>query len=260
MHRSEQLVDREIAGPEKSAATTRPQYLPSRFESAGRLPAAGKGFNNPYRQKLLEYPGRVFLFVDRDADRLALDTMVIYQIKTNAGIEVEIGSGSGAHLIGKAASDPSAVCIGFELRFKRAVRTIEKSQAAGVENTFVINADGREFDRLFPDSSLRKIYVNFPDPWEKKRQRKHRMLDRGLLDRAARALVAGGSLEVKTDHLEYFREFVAIALEDSRYENFGLTEDLYSSEWLVGNIPTEFENLFTAQGIRICRIGLRLKG
>lgn len=242
-----------------SAAPRVKRVLPSRFESAGRLPAAGKGFVNPYRLRLLDFPGRVFTFLDREEDRQALDRLIFSQLSGGWPIEAEIGSGSGAHLIGRGALDPQAVCIGFELRFKRAVRTIEKSSAAGVANTYVLNIDGRNFDRLFPDGVLSKVFVNFPDPWEKKRQRKHRMLDRGLLDRAVRALKPGGSLEVKTDHLEYFREFAAIALADPRFEILGLTEDLEQSDFAGGNIPTEFEKLFTAQGIKICRLEARLR-
>lgn len=224
----------------------------TKFQSAGRR------FINPYRLRVLDHPGRVFNFVDPVADQAAIKDIAASRRAAGGSLVVEIGSGSGGHLIGLAARELNGSYFGFELRFKRAVRTIEKSTAAGIDRTYVLNIDGREFSEFFEPASVDAIYVNFPDPWEKKRQRKHRMLNAQFLDRAAVCLKPDGFISVKTDHAEYFCEFLPILQNDRRFEILESTEDLDNSPYFGGNIATEFELLFRSQGLAICYLKARL--
>ena len=167
------------------------------------------------------------------------------------GICVEIGSGSGGHLIELASRNPQNLYFGFELRFKRVFRTAEKAEKLGVKNLRIIQGDATIISSLFDPESLEGIYVNFPDPWSKPKQRKHRLLNEKYLQELFALLRPNGFFAYKTDHHGYFvqtegfiRGFPGVTIHRS-------TNDLLRSEYSNENIPTEFEMLFLSQGLTI---------
>lgn len=162
-------------------------------------------------------------------------------------IYCEIGSGSGEHLLELGRRNPKAAFFGFELRFKRAVRTIEKAKRDSVENVYVLRMDARKLDEIFSNIKLSAVYVNFPDPWPKTKQRRHRILNTAFMHTCLDRLKTGGFLSVKTDHEEYFKSFLDLA---KSFHNFSILEetfDIYGSEFIANNISTEFEKLFVHQ-------------
>ena len=206
---------------------------------------------NPYRELLGDFPGKIFCFDDaRDTDRVR---ELVRQAKA---VYCEIGSGSGKHAILLGQREQHAQVFGFELRYKRAVRTVQKAVHASVDNVYVLRTHGELLAEIFPEGSVAGVFVNFPDPWEKAKRRKHRILSSALLNDAARVLTPEGFLSAKTDHLEYFRSFHAEACTDARFSISEQTEDLYSSTWIHNNLPTEFESLFIRQGLPICYLKL----
>ena len=174
-----------------------------------------------------------------------------------SGIVVELGSGSGQHLITQARTHPEVLFIGFELRFKRAYRTAEKAERLGIKNLLVLQHDARSLGDLFPQKSLAGVYINFPDPWSKRQWLKHRMLTLEFLGVLASRLQPGGFFSYKTDHRECF-DAVVEALPHLPFETTLLTRDLYSEGDLSDNVPTEFEGLFRSQNLPIHHLRLRL--
>ncbi len=168
-------------------------------------------------------------------------------LEAYSGIIVEIGSGSGGHLIERAAVDPTRAYIGFEIRFKRAFRTVEKAEQRGINNLFLIRADAKTMKDFFSAGSLDGVYVNFPDPWDKAKWKKNRVLNPESLRRIAELLVPGGFFSYKSDHSAYFDETAEALKEIPSFKIRKITKDLYRSEFLEGNIATEFENLFHSQ-------------
>lgn len=163
----------------------------------------------------------------------------------------EIGSGSGAHLIERARRDPKALYIGIELRYKRAYRTVLKAERDGVENLYVLRTDAKHLLTLFPEKRLSGIYVNFPDPWDKRRWHKNRMMSQQFFENALKLLREGGYVSYKTDHQEYFESTIALLETLPNFEITEVTRDLYGSEYLDDNVPTEFERLFRSKGLPI---------
>lgn len=218
--------------------------------------------NNPYVEKSFQFSGRLFNFEDFEGERDAVRRLC----SGAAGVVAEFGSGSGAHLIELARRNPDQLMIGFERRYKRAVRTIEKALEMGLENLVICRTNVERAVEILPKNSLLALYVNFPDPWIKKRGAKHRLLAPRLLDWAAMLLVSRtesltGFLSVKTDEFPYFSEFEAVALVDRRFEKVYSTYDLYSEPALrEQNIATEFERLFLSQGVKINGMKLRYVG
>ncbi|RIL10523.1 MAG: tRNA (guanosine(46)-N7)-methyltransferase TrmB [Proteobacteria bacterium] len=170
---------------------------------------------------------------------------------TYQDLALELGSGSGGHLIERSMRDPSALHIGFELRFKRTYRTIEKAKRAGVRNLLMVHSKAQNAPKIFEPGSIRAIYVNFPDPWDKRRWEKHRLLSSQFLDEIARLLKPGGFFSYKTDHQECFEQVLTSLENKPFYKVSKLTFDIKSSEFAASNIESEFERLFYSQGVNV---------
>ena len=165
---------------------------------------------------------------------------------------IEIGSGSGGHIIERAQQDPSTLYVGIELRYKRAFRTAEKAKHNGVENIFVIRADISQIVPVLEQFPLNGIYVNFPDPWAKRRWHKHRLLSEEFLKKMCELLHPGGFFSYKTDHVEYFEETVQLLNQLHNLQVLAASRDLYSSDQLPeNNVKSEFELLFISQKLPV---------
>lgn len=168
----------------------------------------------------------------------------------------ELGSGSGQHLIDLAKRSPETGHIGFEIRYKRAYRTIEKARAQGVTNLAMIRGDARFLSSYFPHCSLSGVYVLFPDPWDKRKWHKNRLVCDQLFDTLSVLLRADGFLFFKTDHLEYFDEVLTLL---SPRRDF--TVNRYERDIEVPTITdrpvSEFELLFRSKNERISLLEAR---
>ncbi len=215
-----------------------------------------RSWENPYKKRCTEFPGRIFSFEQPEIDRKQLSQL----IGSAGSIHCEVGSGSGRHLLGLAARHPEALIFGFEIRFKRSVRTIEKADAAGLRNVFVLRHRAEFLAEFFPERSVDGIYVNFPDPWSKSRWHKHRILGEEFLAIAASLLKTDGFLAVKTDHREYFESYRKILETQPKYRITEVSNDLMNSEFVENNLPTEFERLFVSQGLPIYYVKAMLVG
>lgn len=156
-------------------------------------------------------------------------------------------SGSGGHLLEQAQAAPATLFVGFELRYKRSFRTVEKAERAGINNILVVRNDARVMNQLFEPSSLGGVYVNFPDPWAKHRWTKHRLLNLEFLTLVFDLLRNGGFFSYKTDHPEYFRSTVDYLDRLPRARIETATDNLARGSGENSNITTEFERLFRSQ-------------
>ncbi len=169
---------------------------------------------------------------------------------------VELGSGSGLHLLELAAQNPDTLCIGLEIRFKRAFRTGEKAERDGLTNVLVMRTNARLLKDLFEVGEVAGFFVNYPDPWDKRRWLKNRLLNTELLATMKELLMPGGTLRYKTDHQEYFAS-TSTLLQTGGWSIEKQTTDLLASEWTTNNIPTEFEYLFKSQNKPLCMLEAR---
>jgi tRNA (guanine-N7-)-methyltransferase len=133
-------------------------------------------------------------------------------------IEIEIGPGRGWFLVERAAIEPAAALVGLEIRRKWAAIVDARLAARGLsQRARVFAEDAREaLPRIESDASVRRVFVNFPDPWWKKRHRKRLVLRDRFLDEVVRLLEPGGELFVQTDVEERALAYEQLALSDSR--------------------------------------------
>jgi tRNA (guanine-N7-)-methyltransferase len=205
--------------------------------------------NNPYLSRINEFPGRLFSDPLGDNELAALN-LILQDAKE---LIVELGSGSGGHLIELAKQDPSATCIGLELRYKRAFRTIQKSEHLGLKNIHVLRGDGRNFLRSFiGNGAVSRFYVNFPDPWPKRREQKNRILSASFLREIADWLHPSGLLVFRTDQHDYFEQVMGLIQKHKcGLEVNEATEDLTIAPLSIKLHTTEFEHMFLQKGEKI---------
>ncbi|MCC6953673.1 MAG: hypothetical protein IT290_06110, partial [Deltaproteobacteria bacterium] len=201
---------------------------------------------NPYVTRVQDFPGRLFSFSEVKAE---LDE--IRELAREKRVIVELGSGSGGHLLERAAREPDARFFGFELRYKRVFRTIEKAIERGITNVYALQTDARFAASIFTPASVCGIYMNFPEPWDRRRWAKHRLMRAELLDSASTMLCKGGFLAVKSDHKETFLEFAEALEQDTRWSVAKKSLDLHSTPLVAENVTSEFERMFVTQNLPI---------
>jgi tRNA (guanine-N7-)-methyltransferase len=115
-------------------------------------------------------------------------------------VEIEIGFGKGRFLLDRAEALPKTRFLGLETR-RKWVHLVRSRQAKRrLDNVVVLHGDARSgLSRLFPDASVQRIFINFPDPWWKARHEKRMVICPALLTESARLLVDGGDIFVQTD-------------------------------------------------------------
>ncbi len=116
---------------------------------------------------------------------------------------VEIGFGSGRHLVHQAKENPDVHLVGLEIHRPSLEQVLRRIELDGIENLWVIDYDARLFMELLPSNRVGRIFVHFPVPWDKKPHR--RVISDSFLRESLRVLEKGGTLELRTDSENYFR-------------------------------------------------------
>ena len=115
-------------------------------------------------------------------------------------LEVELGAAEAHFLIDRARTDAATAFVGVEIRRELVEAVNVACAAGGPANVRSVFANmSVDMGRLFADASVRRFFLNFPDPWFKSRQHKRRVIGPGLMTEIGRALAAGGELFVQTD-------------------------------------------------------------
>jgi tRNA (guanine-N7-)-methyltransferase len=212
-------------------------------------------WENQYIQMVKTKPSFIVAENDRETP-VQSKAKIREQLALFKGCYVEIGSGSGMHLLKLAELNPDILCVGLEIRFKRAFKTGEKAEKLGLSNVLVLRTDARGIADLFDDGEVSAFFVNYPDPWDKRRWRKNRILNGEMLATMHRLLSSNGFLRYKTDHQEYFSSTAEI-IDPTQWTTVKYSADLMRSPWVQENIPTEFEYLFRSQNKPLCVLEVR---
>jgi len=117
-------------------------------------------------------------------------------------VSVEVGFGSGRHLLYQAEKNPDTLFIGLEIHTPSAQQVLKQIELQNIDNIWVVNYDARLFLEMLPSNVCEKIFVHFPVPWDKKPHR--RVISPSFLDESMRVLGKGGRLELRTDSDKYF--------------------------------------------------------
>ncbi|WP_418185778.1 tRNA (guanosine(46)-N7)-methyltransferase TrmB [Aliarcobacter vitoriensis] len=124
------------------------------------------------------------------------------EFKTSKEIQIEIGFGSGRHLLYQAKNNPNIQFIGLEIHYPSIEQLLRQLELQNITNVLVVNYDARLFMEFIESNQVGKIFVHFPVPWDKKPHR--RIYSNEFISEALRVLKVGGTLELRTDSRKYF--------------------------------------------------------
>jgi tRNA (guanine-N7-)-methyltransferase len=117
-------------------------------------------------------------------------------------VRIEVGFGSGRHLLHQAKAHPNILFIGIEIHKPSIEQVLKQINIQGIGNLLLLDYDARLFLELVPSNIAGRIYVHFPVPWDKKPHR--RVIGEAFVNEAIRVLKPGGKLELRTDSDNYF--------------------------------------------------------
>ncbi|MGI6084812.1 MAG: tRNA (guanosine(46)-N7)-methyltransferase TrmB [Acetivibrionales bacterium] len=173
--------------------------------------------------------------------------------KNNNPIHVEIGSGKGQFITELASKNPHINYIALEKFPAVLIKLVRKLPDEGLENLAVIRFDAEDLEEIFESGEINKLYLNFSDPWPKKRHAKRRLTSPDFLKLYKKVLKPGSVIEFKTDNRPLF-DYSIETFKNSGFNLLQVTFDLYNSVLLEGNMPTEYEMKFHSLGTPINKL------
>ena len=188
-----------------------------------------------------------------EQQNILLDEEALKEFFLKDNIIIEIGSGKGGFIYQMALNNPSFNYLGIEvdkLVMAIAIKTYKDNLPSNLH--FVLK-DIHSLFALIKDNSINAIYLNFSDPWVKKKQNKRRLTYPSLLKEYYRILKEGGKIYFKTDNDLLFNDSLTY-IKDSSFVIDSLEEDYILSK---DDIETEYEHKFRLEGKKIKRIVLR---
>ena len=167
-----------------------------------------------------------------------------------APVYLEIGAGKGGFAVGMKKLHPEVSYLAMERVTDCVVLAAERAASEGIENLKFIIDTADNLTRIFSYGTIDRIFLNFSDPWSKKGYAKRRLTHRRYLSVYMNLLPEGGKLRFKTDNSELF-DFTLLEIEAIGLTPDVVTRDLHASEYMPGNVITEYEAAFSAMGVKI---------
>lgn len=177
------------------------------------------------------------------------------EFKNSNPIYLELGCGTGKFASENAAINPDINYIGIDLKdeilvyAKRTIEDVLYSKDEVVENIRLIPMEIAFVDKIFAKDEISRIYINFCNPWPKRRQNRQRLTHNIFLEKYKGVLKANSQIWFKTDDKGLFNDSQGY-FESSGFSIKYLTYDLHHSGFNE-NITTEYEEKFTSMGMPI---------
>ncbi len=168
-------------------------------------------------------------------------------------LHIEIGMGKGQFIHQLAEKNPQINYIGIEMYSSVLYRALEKREETDLDNLYFLRFDAKYLEEIFDNGEVGRIYLNFSDPWPKERHSKRRLTSPLFLSRYDKILALEGFIQFKTDNRDLFDFSVETVEQSAHWHIDEITYDLHHSEFIEGNIMTEYESRFVAEGKPICR-------
>jgi tRNA (guanine-N7-)-methyltransferase len=166
-------------------------------------------------------------------------------------LEVELGSGDGSFLAEYARLRPEANFIGVERLMGRLRKLDRKGRRLGLMNLRGVRIESSYFvEYLLPRNSVEALHIYFPDPWPKKKHRRHRLINERFPGLAHQALVSGGTVYLRTDDGNYFEQMLSVFATSPLFE-------MVETPPVLRDLLTDFEKDFQAKGIKTLRAAYR---
>jgi tRNA (guanine-N7-)-methyltransferase len=162
-------------------------------------------------------------------------------------LEVELGCGDASFLAEYARRNPDQNFIGVERLLGRIQKLDRKGRRAGLANLRGVRIESAYFlQYLLPPHAASVLHIYFPDPWPKKKHRRHRLINESFPALARATLTPGGVVYLRTDDTDYFGQMTEVFGASQKFKKFETPSEL-------AEVLTDFEREFNAQGIPTLR-------
>lgn len=172
-------------------------------------------------------------------------------LNTDKKICIEIGMGKGDFISNMAKLNPDNIYIGIELSPQvlalaiKKLNRFEEENGISLKNLYFMSFDALKLLDYFNESQIDILYLNFSDPWPKKRHTKRRLTYKDFLENYKKVLKKDGIIEFKTDNRGLF-EYSLVSMQNFGMEFIEVYLDLHKTE--VFNVETEYEKKFSPFG------------
>jgi tRNA (guanine-N7-)-methyltransferase len=183
-----------------------------------------------------------------------LDRLVLGQlVAKEQPLEVELGSGDGSFLTAYAAMHPERNFIGVERLLGRVRKLDRKGQRAGLMNLRGVRIESAYFlEYLLPRHAVSALHLYFPDPWPKRKHRRHRLVNERFPALAEQALAPGGVVYLRTDDRDYYEQMRRVFAAAPAFTAVETPVELME-------LLTDFEREFRKRGVSTLRAAFELK-
>ncbi len=164
---------------------------------------------------------------------------------------VELGTGKGDFICKMAEINPEINFVGLEMEAEVVLKAARKIDEKKLPNVKIIVFNVNNVEEIFAENEIDRLYINFCDPWPKKKHAKRRLTYITFLQKYQKILKPNGEIHFKTDN----RALFDFSLEQFALANFKVSDvsyDLHANE-PPENVRTEYENRFSAAGVPINR-------
>lgn len=162
-------------------------------------------------------------------------------------LEVELGSGDGSFLVERARRLPCHNFLGIERLLGRLGKMGRKIRRAALTNVRGVRIESGYFVKhLLPNGAADALHIYFPDPWPKRRHRRHRLVNEEFAILANAALGPRGRVYFRTDDSDYFAQILDVFSRSPLFEPVSTPADLEA-------VATDFERDFQARSVTILR-------
>ncbi|GAA3402815.1 tRNA (guanosine(46)-N7)-methyltransferase TrmB [Paenibacillus hodogayensis] len=175
-------------------------------------------------------------------------------------IHVELGMGKGKFISGMSVLHPEYNFIGVDMYDELIRRASEKARIAAAredgsapDNLALALFNIEHIGDVFAEGELRRIYLNFSDPWPKKKHARRRLTHAGFIEQYMHVLDRLGEIHFKTDSRSLF-EFSLNSFADLNIRLRHISLDLHKDGPAADNVMTEYESKFYEQQMPIYRL------
>lgn len=171
--------------------------------------------------------------------------------KSDKKICLEIGMGKGDFITNMALNNKDSIFIGVELCMPvlalaiKKLGRFEEEKGVKIDNLYLMSFDASNIDEMFSYFKIDKLYLNFSDPWPKKKHAKRRLTYKTFLEKYDKIMKDDTIVEFKTDNRKLF-EFSLASIANYGFEFLEVYLDLHSED--IPNVVTEYEEKFSKFG------------
>ena len=185
------------------------------------------------------------------ASKEILHKILKEKLKDGKKLFIEIGMGKGEFISNMSYNDRDNIYIGVELCIPvlalaiKKINRFEEEKNIKLDNLFLMSFDALNVGEMLGEFKVDKIYLNFSDPWPKKKHAKRRLTNEKFLNEYRKIMKDDATLEFKTDNRGLF-EYSLVSMQNFGFKFIDVYLDLHKTD--IPNVVTEYEEKFSRFG------------